>query len=494
MQPQVDRTLGVAGVLGDWSTGHGPLYRKLADALERAAADGALLPGERLPSERRLADVLAVSRATVVAAYDELRGRGLLESRQGSGTRVRESLPVPASDGRVPGGRADAIFQRMIDGPGELISLTCAATRGASEVAEALDEVVHHDLRDLLAEPGYHPRGLPALRTAIARHYTAAGLPTCGEEEVLVTTGAHQGLVLVADLYLAPRRQVVVEAPSWPGCIDVFHAAGALLHGVPLDAEGIDPALLSKALEEQPSLLYVMPTYNNPTGILMSAARRRRVGELAARHRVPVVEDNAYAGLAGCYPDGEAPAPLAAHAPPGAEVLTVDSLGKSVWGGLRIGWVRAPRHVIDRLARRKALADLGSPVLDQAVAARLLPRLDELTARRSEALSERLELLELLLRRHLPEWRWNRPAGGSSLWVHVPGLDAATYAQVALRHGVEIVPGAAMDPDGGHDDHLRIPFTFEPDVLVSLVRGLERAAEELTRHGPRDSRPLRPVV
>lgn len=486
----------LVATLGDWSVGAGPLYRKLADALAGAAADGVLLPGELLPAERRLAAALAVSRATVVAAYDELRGRGVLESRQGSGTRVCAGLPAPPSDGRVRGGRGHVIFQRMIDGPGgDLISLTCAAKGGAQAVAEALDEVAREDLPALLADPGYHPRGLPALRAAIATHYTAGGLPT-SDEEVLVTTGAHQALVLVADLYLAPRRCVVVEAPSWPGCIDVFQAAGARLRGVPLDAEGVEPSRLATALaDEAPSLLYVMPTYHNPTGVLMSADRRRRVGELAARHRVPVVEDNAYAGLAGTGPDGRVPAPLAVHAPAGAEVLTVDSLGKSVWGGLRTGWVRAPRHIVDRLARRKALADLGSPVLDQALAARLLPRIAELTARRSAELTERLALLELLLRRHLPDWSWTRPAGGSALWVRLPGgLDAGTFAQVALRHGVEIVPGSAMDPDGGHDDHLRIPFTFEPEVLTALVRGLVGAAEELARHGPRDDRPLRPVV
>lgn len=481
--------------LGDWSTGPGPLYRKLADAVGRATADGALLPGQRLPAERRLADALAVSRATVVAAYDELRGRGVLESRQGSGTRVSAGLPAPPSDGRVRGGRANVIFQRMIDGPGgDLISLTCAAKGGSSAVAEALDEVVREDLSALLADPGYHPRGLPALRAALAAHYTAGGLPTTNEE-VLVTTGAHQALVLVTDLYLAPRRGVVIEAPSWPGCIDVFQAAGARLHGVPMDGEGIDAHGLARALAgTAPSLLYVMPTYHNPTGVLMSAARRRRVGELVARYRVPVVEDNAYAGLAGGGPDGAVPAPLATSAPDGAEVLTVDSLGKSVWGGLRTGWVRAPRHIVDRLARRKALADLGSPVLDQALAARLVPRIAELTARRSAELTERLDLLEQLLRRHLPDWRWQRPTGGSALWARLPDLDAGTFAQVALRHGVEIVPGSAMDPDGGHDDHLRIPFTFEPEVLVAMVRGLADAAEELARHGPRDDRPLRPVV
>ncbi|MQA84817.1 MAG: aminotransferase class I/II-fold pyridoxal phosphate-dependent enzyme [Streptosporangiales bacterium] len=497
MLDEVDRSrdgAALADVLGDWSTGPGPLYRKLATALRRAVDEGALLPGERLLSERHLSRTLAVSRATVVAAYDELRAGGVLESRRGSGTHVTARARPPVDDGRVRGGRGTAIFQRLIDGPGPLISLTCAAEGGIPELAEVVQEVARHDLPDLLAEHGYHPRGLPALRIAIADYYTAAGLPTCADE-VLVTTGAHQALVLVADLYIRVRTTVLVESPSWPGCFDVFHAAGARLSGVPMDDEGIEVRALGAALAGQaPSLLCVMPTYHNPTGILMSPARRRQVAALAARHCVPVVEDNAYTGLEPLDGVGGVPAPVAAYAPEGAEVLTVSSLSKAVWTGLRIGWVRAPGEIVERLARRKALADLGSPLLDQAVAARLMSRVADLTVRCSASLRERLDLLERLLREQLPSWRWRRPDGGSSLWVELPGADAAVYAQVALRHGVEVVPGAAVDPEGTHDNYLRMPLTFPPDTLVELVRRLARAWAELQRHGPCDDAPLHPIV
>ncbi|MGH3932200.1 MAG: PLP-dependent aminotransferase family protein [Pseudonocardiaceae bacterium] len=493
MTGKVDRSEGLAAILGDWASGSGPLYRKLTEALRGLVAEGALVPGERLPSERELAGALAVSRSTVVAAFDELRGQGVVVSRQGSGTRVTTG-PAPLADGRVPGGQGAAIFQRLIDGPGELISLACAAGGGAPEVAGALEDVLRHDLPALLSDPGYQPRGLPALRAAIAAHYTALGLPT-RLDEVLVTTGAHQALVLVADLYRRNLATVLVEAPSWPACLDVFQAAGAKLSAVPLDDEGIDAHALAAALREQPpALLYVMPTYHNPTGILMSAARRRRVAELAARHDVPVVEDNAYSGLS-LSTDAAIPAPLAAYCPHDAEVLTISSLGKVVWAGLRTGWVRAPGAIIERLARRKALADLGSPVLDQALAARLLPRLGELAARRSDELRGRLDLLERLLAEQLPRWRWRRPDGGSALWVQLPyAADAGAYAQLALRYGVELVPGSAMDPSGRHNDHLRVPFTLPPETLAQLVSRLAGAWSDLERHGPCDTRPLRPIV
>lgn len=478
-------------ILADWSSGPGPLNRKLARAIRRAVDDGSLVPGEHLPSERHLAGLLAISRTTVVAAYDSLRVQDVLDSRRGSGTRVSARVPRRRSDGRVPGGHGTTVFHRLIRGPGEVISLACAAQGGEEEVAEAVREVVDEELPALLADPGYRPRGLLAFREAVADHLTDAGLPTA-PDQVLATNGSQQALALTADLYLRRGATVVVEDPGWPTSLDVFRDSGARLTGVPLDDEGVQLGPLARALAgDPPALLYTMPAYHNPTGVLMSPARRRAVAELAARHDVPVVEDHAYNAPAGA---GGMPVPLAACAPPGTEIITLGSLGKVIWGGLRAGWARGPSAIIERLTRRKALADLGGPVLDQAIAARLLRRYPDLAARRSKVLRERLALLEDLLTTHLPDWRWRRPDGGACLWVRLPRPDATVYAQVALRHGVEIVPGLAMDPDGRHDDHLRIPFTFDPPVLRELVHRLTRAWSELQRHGPADSRPGMPVI
>ncbi|MEW2359775.1 PLP-dependent aminotransferase family protein [Spirillospora sp. NPDC029432] len=483
IRPQVDRFRDpgeLAEILGDWTSGPGPLYGKLARALRLAVLDGAIDPGERLPSERALARALVVSRATVVTAYDELRGLGIVDSRRGSGTRVlrQPAASRPGADGRVPGGRATSIFQRLIDGPAEVISLRHAMEGAVPELGEELAGLLAEDLPALMEDTGYHPSGLPALRAAVAARFTAAGLRT-GPEQVLITTGVSQALALAAQMYLRPRSVVVVESPGWPGCFDVFRAAGARLVGVPLDEDGIRVDALARAFaEHRPDLLYVMPTVHNPTGTLMSRARRGRIAEIAAEHRVPVLEDNAY-GSGG--PD--TPPPIAAHAPPGAEILSADSLAKSVWGGLRTGWVRAPAGTIERLARHKALADLGSPILDQALAARLLPRLPEIAAARGAVLRQRLAHLTALLNERLPEWRFDPPAGGSALWIELPGRDARAFAQVALRHGVEVVPGTTMDPTGAHDGHLRLPYTFPADVLTEVTARLAAAWEELTgRH------------
>ncbi|MFG3256846.1 PLP-dependent aminotransferase family protein [Streptomyces sp. NPDC048172] len=489
-------------LLGGWMSGQGPLYGKLARALHRAVRAGDLGRGERLPSERALARALSVSRATVVAAYDELRGLGVVESRRGSGTRIAARPPGLGSvadgdgtDGRVPGGRATTLLQRMLDGrdgqdgqDGQdgrdgrngrdgTISLATTAEPAADEVREALRDVQREDLAALLGDTGYHPRGLPALREAVARRLTALGLSTSAAQ-VLVTTGATQALGLVAQLYVRKGDVVVVESPSWPGCLDLFRAVGAVPHQVPLDEDGMRVDGLAEALARRgPALVTVTPTYHNPTGTLMSAHRRRRVAALCAERGVPVLEDLAYDSRTAA--DREEPPPLAAFAGPeraGAGVLTVGSLAKSVWAGLRIGWVRGPQEAVERLARLKALADLGCPVLDQALAARLLPRLDAIRAERAEGLRHGLAHLEGLLGERLPEWKWRTPDGGSALWVRLPyGTDARVYAQLALRYGVELVPGAATDPDGAHDDHIRIPCALPEATLTDLVHRLDAA-------------------
>lgn len=469
-------------LLGDWTTRDGPLYQRLAGAMRQAVSDGSLTRGDRLPAERTLAAALSVSRSTVVAAYDALRESGDVVSRRGSGTRVADRPAARAGkDGRVRGGRANSVFQRLVDRPEDPISLAQAAEPPPPELRDAVLAVVAHDLPALLADVGYHPAGLPALRAAVADHTSAQGLPTT-PDQVLITTGAQQAIGLVAELYLQRGATVLVESPSWPGCLDVFRAHGAEVVGVPVDDDGIRPDRVADALRTyKPDLVYVMPTYHNPTGILTSTSRRRRLAELAADHDVPVLEDNAY-GPSGT---GRLPPPVGAFARDRGEVLTVGSLAKTVWAGLRIGWLRAERATIDKLARRKALADMGSPVLDQAIAARLLPRLATIAADRAAAATESRTRLESLLHERLPTWQWHQPDGGSALWIALPDTDAAVFAQLALRHGVEVVPGRAMDPTGAHDAYIRLPFTFPADILTTLVDRLERAWAELHGRPPR---------
>jgi DNA-binding transcriptional MocR family regulator len=468
--------MNVISALGDWSTGGGPLHRKLLAALSAAVESGRLAPGTRLPSERVLARGLVVSRSTVVAAYDGLRAGGLAESRQGSGTYVvrgaahRDHRDAESSSPGTP------IFRRLLAGNDDrIISFACATIPGTPAIAETMSGFRPAELATLLDDTGYLAHGLPALRSAIAATLCAEGLPT-EADQVLVTTGAQQALNLCASLFVHPGDVVVVEAPTYPGGVDAFSGAGARFISLPVDSEGavLDDMerLLARA---QVAAVYVMPTYQNPTGTMLAAHRRRRLAEMAGRSGVAVIEDNALAHATLGGPP--APPPIAAYqGSERAPVVTVGSVSKTLWGGLRIGWLRAPEPWLSRLARRKVATDLGSGVLDQVVAARLLERLPELEVTNSTLLQDRLEGTQELLRRHLPEWSWRQPTGGPSLWVRLAGADAARFAQVALRHGVEIIPGEAFGTDGMvFGEHVRLPFTCEPTVMAEAVGRLAAA-------------------
>ncbi|WP_160049909.1 PLP-dependent aminotransferase family protein [Nocardiopsis sp. FR4] len=482
----------LADLLGAWPRGDGPLYQRLADTLRGLLDQGTLTPGERLPSERALAAALRVSRTTVVSAYDSLRSAGILDSRQGSGTRVSERIEPVRPDGWTANGNGNPMYRNLFQRDEGLISAACLATPALTGVEEAVREVVAEDLPALMAEGTYYPSGLPALRRAVADHYTERGLPTA-PDQIVVTTGAHQAVNLVAQLYLRKGSPVVVEDPSFAGCLDLMSDRGARFLPVPLDEQGMDGMGLRRAVTEHaPHLVYTMPSYHNPTGTMMSAARRRELGELSARHGVPVMEDFAYTGLRAA----DEPPPVAAFAPRGAEVITVESLSKIGWAGIRLGWLRAPAEMALRLSRRKILADLASPLLDQAVAVRLIRRYDELSRQRSELLREALDHMEGLLREALPAWEWRRPDGGAALWVRLPGVRARSYVQVALCHDVELVPGAIMSAseDDRHAEYFRLPFAYDRPTREELVWRLARAWRELDRYGPVEADPVRLVV
>jgi DNA-binding transcriptional MocR family regulator len=478
-------------VLGLWSEGPGPLHRKLTDALRSAADQGRLPTGERLPSERDLAQRLAVSRSTVVTAYDALRAEGVLESRQGSGTRVRAGAggralrPDPLDDFTV-----SPLYRTLIDVRDDVISLACATFPAHPRVAEAIAEVVAEEGDKLLAHNGYLPGGLPALREALARMLTDNGTPTA-PDQILVTTGAQQAVTLATLLLVRPDDEVIVESPSFSGTLDVFRTRGARVVSVPVDDDGVDARAVAHAVDAgRPAAIYLMPTFHNPTGVLLAANRRRDLAELAAERGVPIVEDNA---LENAPLDEDRLPPIAAYAPPDAPVLTAGSFSKAAWGGLRVGWLRGPAPLISRLTELKAMNDLGSPLFDQAVAARLVLHLERMRVDHRRMLNRNLGLVSDLLADLLPSWRWRRPKGGPSLWVELPSGSASAYSQVALRFGVEVIPGDQMSPTGDDRRHLRLPYTAEPPVLDETLR---RLAQAWAAYAPADEPcgAARPVV
>jgi DNA-binding transcriptional MocR family regulator len=464
-------------VLGDWSRGEGPLYERLARAIRHAIDGGDLSPGTRLPAQRALAGMLEVSRTTVVLALDVLSQEGLVESREGSGTRVLRSRvrsPAPRGGAAAVLTRRNVVFRGMVEQSGAEVEFLGAHFDGPPRMFEQILAEARPDLEQLVCGHGYVPLGLPALRRAIAEHLTRTGLPTQAEQ-VLVTNGAQQAIALVANLLVEPGDPVVLEDPTYLGAIDAFTSFGARLIGVPLDADGLRVDLLRDAIARSGArVVYLVPTCHNPTGGILPEATRRAVARIAEESGAAVIEDATLAELT-CGDDP--PPPIAALAR-GGTILTVGSLSKLFWGGLRVGWIRGPEPWIARLARLKVVSDLSGSLPSQAVAVHVLARTQELTALRRGELRERLDRMTGLLAEHLPEWSHRRPAGGLTLWVRIPTGDVSELAAVALRHGVAIVPGTTNSPEGRFRDHLRLPFVAEAETVREGIRRLAAAWAE----------------
>ena len=466
--------------LGPWSVGTGPLYDRLARALAAAIDRGELGVGDVLPTERDLARRLELSRTTVVGAYGELKEAGRLDSRQGRGTWVRASDAPPSGERPF----SAELYSGLLHQDDDMIELTAACPPPTSVVGRVLSEMSGEALAQEVHGTGYHPSGLPELRRAVAALMTAEGVPT-GSEEILITTGAQQAIGLVATLLGEPGSSALTEEVTYPGVLDIVRGAGMRPIGIPLDERGIVPEALEDLLERvRPRFVYLVPAHQNPTGSVLSERRSRLVAEMAARSRVPVVEDLA---LRRMGMDGRPlPAPIAAHAP--EAVISIGSVSKVLWAGLRVGWIRAPHAVVERLTRLKIAADMGTSVLSQHLAARVLPSIEEATEERRRHLIEGYDALSGALSEHLPEWTWDRPRGGCTLWVRLPSGDARAFGQVAQRCGVNVVPGQVLSAEGGHGDRLRIPFVHEPPVIAEAVRRMATAWDLYAGRGSRMER------
>ncbi|HET6900039.1 MAG TPA: PLP-dependent aminotransferase family protein, partial [Vicinamibacteria bacterium] len=425
---------------------------------------------------RVLARQLAVSRTTVVQAYDLLRGDEWVESRQGSGTWVSRAPAAAAGLREWPPAGTTAMMKKdpLIAGitprPGT-IDLTCACLPPLPGLIEASIAESGDVLSEAAREHGYSATGLPALRRAIARHLEARGLPT-PESWILVTSGAQQAIALAGSLFLRRGDTALVESPTFLGALDALTATGATLAPVEVGSDGLRPDALRAALRAHPArLLYLTPTFQNPTGTTMTEGARREIARLAAEAHVTILEDESLVDIAL----GASPPPSLAAVAPNAPVISIGSLSKLCWGGLRVGWIRAPEPVLARLASLKVAADLGSSMLSQVVAVRLLERADEVRRLRRAQITAQRDALAVALRERLPEWSWTLPPGGLSMWARLPHRDASEFAQVALRHGVSLLPGSMLSADGGHPQHLRLVYVHEPDVLAEAVDRLARA-------------------
>lgn len=450
-------------LLGQWNTGAAPAYRELADVVRLLVMDGRIPLDVALPSERALAVALGVSRTTVTAAYASLREQGFLSGGQGSRGRTgipHRTLPVSGPGLAVPEGILDLAYASL------------PATGEAVHRAFA-DALI--DLPALLPGFGYDAVGLPPLREAIAERYTAAGIPTTAAQ-ILVTSGAQHALNIILKTLAGRQQKVLVEHPSYPNALDAIRVSGSRTVPVPMPpAPGPTPGgwdidgMVATMRHQRPAMAYIVPDFHNPTGRIMSNLQRRRLVREAAGTGTVLVADETLREL---NLDGVDTSPLAAFSP---AVVTIGSLSKSHWAGLRTGWIRADEDLISRFVQVRTTMDLGGPVVEQLAAARLLRAFAEPLDARLAELRRNREVLLGLLAEHLPEWSVERPSGGLTAWCRLPTPSSTALTVVAPDFGVRLAAGPRFGVGGAFEHFVRVPYTLAPAQLETAVLALRDA-------------------
>ncbi len=459
-------------------SGDGPLFSRLAAAITSEVARGRIAAGARLPSSRSLADQLGVSRNTVVAAYEELCSRGVVEF---SGTRgvyavglprgvaqeaVRPGPGFDVPDALEPPGFAprDGKTLLLLGGVPELRSVPLRAF--ARAYRRALLDRRHRELLDY-ADPQGHPRLRQALAELVVQLRGVPASPT----EIAVVRGSTHGLYLAARALCGPGDVVAVESPGYQPAWQTLEQAGATVVPVPIDADGLDvDALSALCASRRVRGVYLTPHHQYPTTVTLTQERRARLLALAEQQRMILFEDD--------Y-DHEfhyAPRPVLplAAADRAGVVVYIGTLSKSVAPGLRLGYVVSAPAVARRIAACRAYSDgQGDQVQELAIALLLEDGELQRHVRRAHGqYRARRDALCRSLRRHIPAMHFELPRGGMALWARLPGVDTLAWARRGLEHGVAFQPERRFHRDSSAGDHVRLGFAAcnEPELDEAVAR------------------------
>lgn len=450
----------LATLLAGWRDA-GVAYAALADRIRLLILDGRVASATRLPAERELAAQLGVSRTTVTAAYAELRATGHLVSTRGSGSVAQLPHRPPVS--------TEGFFPEYLD-------FSKAAMPAIPQIAGAA-RLAAEQLPAYLGDTGFDPYGQAILREAIADRYAQRGLPT-SPDQIMVTVGAQHAIALIARTIMGRGDRALVEHPTYPHALDALKAAGARVLPVSVtNEEGWDALALEQAIQRSsPALGYLMPDNHNPTGRSMPDEQREWVISLAARHGTTIIADETMAELGL---DGQPnPVPMAVH----GNAILVGSVGKTAWGGLRVGWIRADRTIIQRLVRNRSSGDLGTPLLEQLIVTNLLRDFDTILEERRAYLRAGRERLARLIGERLPDWHVPHTGGGLTSWVYLGQPVSSQLAIASRNEGLVIAAGPRFGVDGAFERFIRIPFSYPEEDTERAVDALARAWASIMRY------------
>ncbi|MBI4850743.1 MAG: PLP-dependent aminotransferase family protein [Acidobacteria bacterium] len=488
-----------------------PLYLQIKNGIAEQILVGKLQPGDRLPATRELARRLGVNRSTVTNAYDELLADGLLSSHVGQGTFVTiQSLKVESKKDLI---LEPLKWQKMVwDGlfAGEAEGRTISALLDLYQVSTIMDVIsfsgsfpdessfpiaefkssLNHALKEFGKSVLKYEQaaGLQALREHLATDMRSRNIITT-PENILITNGSQQAIDLLARSFISPGDRVVVENPTYPGATNSFASLGAKLTGIPIDSQGMQIDSLEQIIVQQhPKLIYLIPTFHNPTGYTLSLERRHQLMDLVRKYKIPVLED-AY-GEDLRYEGREIPSLKALDVT--EQVIYFGTFSKNLLPGIRIGWCVAPSAVFTRLVALKQIGDITtSPLLQAAL-------WDFCRRRRYQAHLERVrviyrrrrDFMVSKLQSYFPlGTQWSEPQGGLFCWVKLPNkVDTTELLIEARQQGVVFSRGHLFHIDGSGQNTLRLSFgnltEIELDkglkILGSIATKLLHRSEERT--------------
>lgn len=460
-----------------------PLYLQIADHVTQLARNGQLQPGKQLPPTRTLAGDMQVHRSTVINAYEELKARGVIDARQGSGSYIAEGLdemttavrPASPSDLTQPDDLI-AELRRLHWSPG-VISLGYGPPADELMPVEDFDRARRRVLRrDGVKTANYEiPQGYYPLREAIAADLARHGIQV-DAEEIVITAGALEGVSLVARALAAPGDTALIELPQYFGNWTNFIYLGLNTPGFELHETGPHWASLNMQIEKppvRPRFVFVTPDHQNPMGIRWGMPQRYQFLKTISDSDLPIVEDATYRDLT--Y-EGPPHPPLRALDP---DVIYIGTFSHSLMPGLRIGFVLCGGRLRDHIVRLKATSSGPGETLNQRALAEFLTSGEYY--RHLERIipvyrSRRDSLLEALQQHFPDEIHWTTPEGGFFVWVWLPeGISSQALFRRALKGGITIAPAAAFYPDQASQNAFRLAFSHYPeDVLVRAVIVLSR--------------------
>lgn len=459
-----------------------PLYKQIFAYIKNKIRTGQWPIHSKLPPQRELAAKLQVNRSTIRIALDELIAEGLLESKMGSGIWVANNTwSLFTTEKKVNWNSyvKSGFYLPNLPFIQEINRLEFDETLirlGTGEISPHLIPTAQlksilKKLPDKIQSFGYEePKGLLYLRQQISKQLEKIGI-IASPASIMIVSGALQALQLICFGLLPKDANILLEKPSYLMSLKLFQSMNLHFSELPIDHEGIQiEPLLYQQKQKQHSLLYTIPTFHNPTGILMSEKRRRELLSACHASRLAILEDDVYRDL---WLDTPPPPPLKAIDTNG-NVIYIDSLSKAISPGLRIGWIVGPEPIIEKLADIKMQNDYGSSCLSQWTAAEWFaggyhePHLQKL---RQELILRRAAAGKILDENFKELATWTLPKGGFYIWLHLAKpISMHQLFKNCLAQNILINPGSIYDNLSNH--HLRISYSYAdiPDLKTSLIK------------------------